>query len=153
MKHKSPKTRRVLKIQKLKLSIRKTKNCDKKKKKTLKDKVQYAELNKLVKKKHRITTERKRKELMQETVEARKGPRQINKYRSKQKLMSWRKESGEITSDTEEIPRICTEFYKSFNNQTVPTPESTMELSPDTEENPEFTEEEVERAIKSMKRY
>ena len=35
--------------------------------------------------------------------------------------------------------------------QTVPTPESTMNSSPDTEEIPEFTEEEVERAIEMMK--
>ena len=34
----------------------------------------------------------------------------------------------------------------------MPTPESTMKSSPDTEEIPEFTEEEVERAIKRMKR-
>ena len=36
--------------------------------------------------------------------------------------------------------------------QTVPTPESTMKSSPDTEEIPEFTEE-VERAVKKMKRH
>ena len=35
----------------------------------------------------------------------------------------------------------------------MPTPESTMKSSPDTEEIPEFTEEEVERAIKRMKRH
>ena len=36
----------------------------------------------------------------------------------------------------------------------MPTPESTMKSNPDTEEIPEFTEEEeeVERAIKQMKR-
>ena len=35
----------------------------------------------------------------------------------------------------------------------MPTPESTMTSSPDTEEIPEFTEEEVERAIKRVKRH
>ena len=45
--------------------------------KTLKDKVEYAELNKLVKKKSRTRAWRKRKELKLETLEARKGPRQI----------------------------------------------------------------------------
>ena len=61
-------------------------NLDKKRKelrqktnKTLKDKVEYAELNKLVKKKRRTRAGRKRKELILETLEARKGPRQINK--------------------------------------------------------------------------
>ena len=85
-------------------------NLDKKRKelrqktnKTLKDKVEYAELNKSVKKKRRTRAWRKRKELILETLEARKGPRQINKHRNKQMIMSMRKESGEITTNREEI--------------------------------------------------
>ena len=62
-------------------------------------------------------------------------------------IMSMRKESGEITTDREEILKICAHFYKLLYTQTVPTPESTRKSSPDTEEIPEFTEE-VERAIK-----
>ena len=58
-----------------------------------------------------------------------------------------------ITTNREEILKICANFYKSLYTQTVPTPESTMKSSPDTEEIPEFTEEEVERAIKRMKRH
>ena len=134
-------------------------NLDKKRKelrqktsKTPKDKVKYAELNKLVKKKRRTRARRKRKELILEKLEARKGPRQIYKHRNKQMIMSMRKESGEITADREEILKICANFYKSLYTQTVPTPESTMKSSPDTEEIPEFTEE-VERAIKRMKRH
>ena len=74
-------------------------------------------------------------------------------HRNKQMIMSMRKESGEITTNREEILKICANFYKSLYTQTVPTPESTMKSSPDTEEIPEFTEEEVERAIKRMKRH
>ena len=44
----------------------------------LKDKVEYAELNKFVKEEHRTRARRKEKELLQETLEARKGPRQLN---------------------------------------------------------------------------
>ena len=58
-------------------------------------------------------------------------------------IMSMRKESGEITADREEILKTCANFYKSFCTQTVSTPENTMKSSPDTEEIPEFTEEEV----------
>ena len=104
--------------------------------KTLKNKVEYAELNKLVKKERRTRARRKRKELILETLEARKGSRQINKHRNKQMIISMRKESGEITSDRKEILKICAKFYKSLYTQTVPTPESTMKSSPDTEENP-----------------
>ena len=49
--------------------------------KTLKDEVECAELNKSVKKKCRTRARRKRKELIQETLEARKSARQINKQR------------------------------------------------------------------------
>ena len=62
-----------------------------------------------------------------------------------------RKESGEITTDIPEMLKICTDFYKSLYNQTVPIPESTMKSCPGTEEIPVFTEEEVERTIKRMK--
>ena len=68
-------------------------------------------------------------------------------------IMSMRKESGEITSDREEILKICANFYKPLYIQAEPTPESTMKSSPNKEEIPEFTEEEVERAIKRMKRH
>ena len=68
-------------------------------------------------------------------------------------ILSTRNESGEITSDRKEILNLCANFYKSLYTQTVPTPESTMKSSPDTEEIPEFTEDEVERAIKRMKRH
>ena len=135
-------------------------NLDKKRKelrqktnKTPKDKIEYVELNKLVKKKRRTRARRKTKELILETLEARKGPRQIYKHRNKQMIMSMRKESGEITADREEILKICANFYKSLYTQTVRTSESTMKSSPDTEEIPKFTEEEVERAIKRMKRH
>ena len=39
---------------------------------------------------------------------------------------------------------------QTLYTQTVPTPQSAMKSSHDTEEIPEFTEEEVERAIKRM---
>ena len=106
-----------------------------------------------MKKKRRTRAQKKRKELILETLEAKKGPRQINKHRNKQMTMSMRKESGEITADREEILKIYANFYKSLYTQIVPTPESTMKSSPDTEDTPEFTEKEVERAIKRMKRH
>ena len=68
-------------------------------------------------------------------------------------IMSMRKASEEITSDREEILKICANFYKPVYTKTAPTPESTIKSSPDTEEIPKFTEEKVERAIKRMKRH
>ena len=54
-------------------------------------------------KKCRTRGRRTRKELILETLKARKGPKQINEYRNKQIIMSLRKESGQFTSDREEI--------------------------------------------------
>ena len=84
--------------------------------KTLSDKIEYAELHKLVKKKRRRRVQRKRKELIRETLEARKGPGQINKDRNKQIIMRMRKDSGEITTVREEILKICADFY----NHSIP---------------------------------
>ena len=130
---------------------KKSKELRRKTNKALKDKVKYAEPITSVKKKRRTRAWRKRKELILKKLEARKGPRQINKHINKQMIMSMRKESGEITSDREEILKICAHFYKSLYTQTVPIPEIAMKSSPDTEEIAKFTEE-VERAIKRMKK-
>ena len=43
---------------------------------------------------------------MLETLEARKGARLINKQRNKQMIMSMRKESGEITSNRDEVLKL-----------------------------------------------
>ena len=131
---------------------KKRKELRQKTNKTLKDKVKYAEPNTSVKKKHRTRAWRKRKELILKKLEARKGPRQINKHINKQMIMSMRKESGEITSDREEILKICAHFYKSLYTQTVPISEIAMKSSPDTADITKFTEE-VERAIKRMKKH
>ena len=56
-----------------------------------------------------------------------------------------RKESGEVTSEREEILKICADFYKALCTQMSAQTGKYNEI-------PEFTEEEVERAIKRMKR-
>ena len=54
-------------------------------------------------------------------------------------IMSTRKESGEITSDREEILKICSDFYKSHYTQTVLTTESTMkQINQITEKSNEY---------------
>ena len=62
--------------------------------------------NKSTEEKNRTDTKTKTKQKKKKKKEARKGPRQINKHRNKQMVMSMRKESGEITSDREEILKI-----------------------------------------------
>ena len=95
--------------------------------------VVYVELNKLVKQKRTTRARRKTKDLIQETLEARKGPRQVNKHGNKQIMMSMRKESGKILSERE-VLKVCADFYRSNNTKTLSTPESTMKSSQDTKE-------------------
>ena len=85
-------------------------------KKTLKEKVECAKLKKIVKK-CRTRARRKGKELIQETLEAQKGPRQVNKHRNKQMIISMMKESREITSDREGILKTMHRFSA---NHSVP---------------------------------
>ena len=68
--------------------------------------------------------------------------------------MSMRKESGEMTSNREVFFFKYAQISTSHSiPKTVPIQESTMKSSPDTEEISDFTEEEVERAIKRMERH
>ena len=89
-------------------------------------------LNKLVKKKRRTRARRKRKELIQEILEARKGPRHINvrqKYTNKNKHEEriWRNHVRRRRNS-----KSSADFYKSLYTQTVLTPESAMKSSPDS---------------------
>ena len=108
-----------------------------------------------MKKKRRTRARRKRKKMIQETLAVRKSPRQINKHRNKQITMSmretmWRNHIRQRRNSKKK--KKCADFYKSLYTQTVPTPDSTMKSSPDTEEMPVFTEQKAERAIKRIKR-
>ena len=77
----------------------KRKALHKKENKTVIERIEYTELNKVVKKKRRKRDRTKRKDLITKIIESGKGPREINKQGSRKKMTSMYKETGEVTSD------------------------------------------------------
>ena len=116
-KQKSPQSSWVLKTE-IESLDKKRKELQQKANKTLKDQVEHAGLNKLVKKKCWTRGWRGKKELIQETW----GARNLERAQD----MSMLKDSGEITSlrVLRHSKTIYVDFYKALYTKTVPLPES-----------------------------
>ena len=83
-----------------------------------------------------------------------KGPKEINKKsRKKARIQKLRKKDGSLTSNREEILKICSDFYQElYNSQTETKNQEVKITSPENSELPEITSREVEVAIKNMKK-
>ena len=131
---------------------KKRKELHKKENKTREEKVEYSELNKTVKKLKREKNRRKRKEMIKNTLERGKGPKEIRKMGCCKKITGMIKENGETTNDREEILSICSNFYKKLYTKTVEKPQNIIERSPEQEQVPKFTEDEIENTLKFLKK-
>ncbi|GFS21495.1 hypothetical protein ElyMa_006926200 [Elysia marginata] len=78
---------------------RRRKELRKKEIKTAIDRVEYIELNKIVKKKRRARTRRKRKEFVLNILEQRKGPEETQKNRNQKKIAQMKDNNGKKTTD------------------------------------------------------
>ncbi|GFN98861.1 hypothetical protein PoB_002536700 [Plakobranchus ocellatus] len=83
-------------------------------------KIEYTELNKLVKKKRRTRKRRKRKEEIEEIIVNGRGPKEAYKGGARKIVFCMIKENGESTTDRDEIITICQTFYRKLYEQTAP---------------------------------
>ena len=113
------------------------------------EKIEYAELNKTVKKKRRTRARRKRKEFITKILEMKRGPRETRKDGCKKKMSSMKDKNGERITDREEILNICKTYYEELYDKSVQDPYHLLSSSPDNTEVPP-TEEEVEASLKKM---
>ena len=122
--------------------------------KSAKEKVEYAELVKTTRKKRRQRNRKRKEEQIQNILEMGKGPKEINKEsRKKARIQKLRKKDGSLTSNREEIHKICSDFYQElYNSQTETKNQEVKITSPENSELPEITSREVEVAIKNMKK-
>ena len=141
----------------------KRKELRKKENKSIEEKLEYSELNKTVKKKRRARERRKRTEMIQNVIERGKGPKEIYKQGNQRKISSMNKTTGETTTDREEILDVCFKFYQNLYKTTIEPQkeETTQEIETsqkedgtqdEEEEPPPFLEEEIEQAMKMMKK-
>ena len=114
------------------------------------EKIEYAELNKTVKKKRRTRARRKRKESITKILEMKRGPKETRKDGCKKKIFSMKDKSGERITDREEIFNICKTYYEELYDKSVQYPDHLLSSCPDNTEVPPFTEEEVEASLKKM---
>ena len=114
------------------------------------EKIEYAELNKTIKKKRRTRARRKRKEFITKILEMKRGPKETRKDGCKKKISSMKDKNGERITDREEILNICKKYYEELYDKSVQDPDHLLSSSPDNTEVPPFTEEEVEASLKKM---
>ena len=120
--------------------------------KTTTEKVEYAEIVKLVKKKRRQRNRRKTSKLILETLESGRGPKTIQKMASKKSRMSkLKKKDGNITSDRSELLEICADFYQELYGSTKKQPKDHIDISSRKSDIPPILQREVEEAVNSMK--
>lgn len=130
----------------------KRRNIYNKERKTAKEKIEYAELNKTLKKLRRKRARERRKQMIMKVIEQGKGPKEINKNTKKKKITTMYKEDGEETNNREEILKICADFYKNLYRKTMEAPVPICALSQNTEKVPEFTVKEVMSILTQMKK-
>ncbi|GFN92475.1 RNA-directed DNA polymerase (reverse transcriptase) domain containing protein [Plakobranchus ocellatus] len=118
--------------------------------KTRAERVKYSEVNKTVKKKRRARARRKRKDVVISILQQRKGPKETHKYKSKKKISCMKDNDGHKTTDREEMLEICKSFYKMLYESTLPTPTNCEKESPDSDEVPPFTTNEVKSCLLAM---
>ncbi|GFO44229.1 endonuclease-reverse transcriptase [Plakobranchus ocellatus] len=130
----------------------KRKTLKKKEEKTTAEKIEYTELNKLVKKKRRTRKRRKRKEEIEKIIVNGRGPKETYKGGARKKISCMIKENGENTTDRDEIITIFKTFYRKLYEQTTPDQPMTLTSSPDKEKIQPFLEEEVKETLDEMKK-
>ncbi|XP_072046347.1 uncharacterized protein [Amphiura filiformis] len=83
--------------------------------KSPKQKIEYSQLVKTVRKKRRERSRKRKKQQIESILESGKGPKQITKMNSKKtRICQMRQKNGSITTDREESLNVCTEFYQDL---------------------------------------
>ncbi|GFO44698.1 hypothetical protein PoB_007120300 [Plakobranchus ocellatus] len=97
----------------------KRKTLKKKEAKTTAEKIEYTELNKLVKKKRSARQRRKRKEEIEKIIVNGIGPKKAYKGGARKKISCMIKENGESATDRDEILTIYRTFHRKLCEQTT----------------------------------
>jgi len=118
------------------------------------EKAEYADLVKTTRKMRRQRSRKRRDEQIKKVLEAGRGPKEIAKNsRKKSRIQQLRNQDGLLTSNREEILEICSTFYQDlYSSKTEGDLDEERVMSPENSEIPPITQEEVNEAIKQMKK-
>ena len=116
------------------------------------EKIEYTQLNKTVKKKHRQRSQKKRTDHVETILQSGRGPKHICKRGPKKKICKIKNEENKIQTDRNEILKICSRFYSELYSSTSqyqhPSPKIT---NTDSSEDPPIMTSEVKKTMKEMK--
>ena len=87
----------------------------KKEDRSQREKTEYTELNKTVKKKRRERSRKKRTDHVETLLQSGRGPKHIYKGAPKKKICEMKNEEN---TNRNEIPKICTRFYTELYSST-----------------------------------
>ena len=116
------------------------------------EKIEYAEIKKTVKKKRRIRARRKRKEHIEAMLENNKGPKEVMKTSQRKIISEMRNSEGEIKTDQKQILSICAKFYQDLYSSKQQNSCNKDATDTDSTKVPLFMEAEIEKALKEMKK-
>ena len=120
--------------------------------KSNREKTEYAEIKKTVKKKRRIRARRKRKEHIEAVLVNGKGPKETMKTGHRKIISEMRNPNGKVVTDQKEILNICAQFYQDLYTSQQQNSCNEDTTGPDNTEVPPFMEVEIEKALKEMKK-
>ena len=131
----------------------------KKEDRSQREKMEYTELNKMVKKKRRQRSRKKRTDHVEAILQSGRGPKHIYKGGPKKKICEMKNEENKIQTDRNEILKICTRFYTELYSSTPqdqhpllpPPPPSPKITNPDSSEVPPIMTSEVKKTLKEIK--
>ena len=131
----------------------------KKEDRSQREKIEYTELNKTVKKKRRQRSRKKRTEHVETILQSGRGPKHVYKGGPKKKTCEMKNEENKIQTDRNEILKICTRFYielyssKPQDQHPPPPPPPPLKISnPDSSEVPPIMTSEVNKTLKEIKK-
>ena len=120
--------------------------------KTTQQNKDYQDTVKLVRKKRRQRSRRKEREQIESILESGRGPKQIQKLNSKKtRIRQMKKKDGTSTTNRGEVLNVCAEFYQELYSSRSNQVKENF-LSPDQMDIPTITVEEIELAVKQMKK-
>ena len=127
------------------------KELRKKEDRSQREKIEYTELNKTVKKKLRQRSRKKQTDHVETILQSGRGPKYIYKG-GPQKKISKMKNENEVQTDRNEIPKVCARFYTELYCSTLQDQHPSLETTnPDSSKVPPIMTSEVKKSLREKK--
>ena len=126
------------------------KELRKKEDRSQREKIEYTELNKTVKKKLRQRSRKKQTDHVETILQSGRGPKYIYKG-GPQKRISKMKNENEVQTDRNGIPKVCARFYTELYSSTLQDQHPSLKnTNTDSSEVPPIMTSEVKKSLREI---